>query len=205
MILLISKEVSKFSIMETVDWIKNYIENQKNVLDSLPINLVSECIVSIRDKYINEKRIFVFGNGGSASNASHFATDLGKSSSDIMRNKFNVLSLNDNISWITAIANDYNYDDIYKRQLENYGSPGDLVISLSVSGNSPNVVKACRWAKENGLEVMAFVGKNGGILAELADKLIVVDSRHYGRDEDCQMTICHLICYAFVELDHTRA
>ena len=191
--------------METVDWIKNYIEHQKNVLDSLPTNVVSECIDSIRGKYLKGKRIFVFGNGGSASNASHFATDLGKSSSDNMRNKFNILSLNDNISWITAIANDYNYSDIYQKQLENYGFPGDLVITLSVSGNSPNVVNACRWAKENGLEVMAFVGKNGGILAELADKFIVVNSRHYGRAEDCQMTICHLICYAFVELDHLKA
>lgn len=191
--------------METVDWIKNYIEDQKNVLDSLPTNVVSECIDSIRGKYLEGKRIFVFGNGGSASNASHFATDLGKSSSDNMRNKFNILSLNDNISWITAIANDYNYSDIYQKQLENYGFPGDLVITLSVSGNSPNVVNACRWAKENGLEVMAFVGKNGGILAELADKFIVVNSPHYGRAEDCQMTICHLICYAFVELDHLRA
>ena len=190
--------------METINWIKNYVENQKNVLESLPIDTISDCIHVVRNKYLEGKKIFVFGNGGSASNASHFVTDLGKSSSDLMRNKFNVLSLNDNISWITAIANDYNYNDIYRKQLQNYGSRGDLVITLSVSGNSPNIIEACRWAKTNGIEIMAFTGSGGGLLAKLADKLIVVNSNHYGRVEDCQMTICHLLCYAFVELEELR-
>ena len=82
-------------------------------------------------------RLFILGVGGSAANASHFATDLGKGASDKVGKRFRVLSLNDNVSWMTAIGNDYAYEDIFVRQLENYGRAGDLVLSLSVSGNSP--------------------------------------------------------------------
>ena len=158
----------------------------------------------MKDKYVKNNKIFVFGNGGSAANASHFVTDLGKSSSDAMAGKFKVMSLNDNISWITALGNDYQYSDIFVKQLENYASKDDLVVALSVSGNSPNILAACSWAKENGITTMAFIGGGRSQLSEIADHKILVESTHYGRVEDCQMTICHLLCYAFVELGDLR-
>ena len=143
--------------------------------------------------------MFIFGNGGSAANASHFATDLGKGASDKLGKPFRVMSLNDNVSWMTAIGNDYAYEDVFVRQLQNYGRPGDMVLSLSVSGNSPNCVKALEWAKGKGLKTVALVGAKRGRMAEIAEQVIVIDDTHYGRVEDAHMGICHLLCYAFIE------
>ena len=109
------------------------------------------------------------------------------------------MSLNDNSSWITAIGNDYSYEDIFVRQLMNLAKPGDLLMVLSVSGNSPNLIKAVEWAKANRLHSIALVGGKKGKLAELADTVMVVDDTHYGRVEDAHMGICHMIAYAFME------
>jgi D-sedoheptulose 7-phosphate isomerase len=141
----------------------------------------------------------VFGNGGSASNASHFATDLGKGASDKTGRRFRVISLNDNVSWMTALGNDYSYEEIYLRQLMNYGRAGDLVFTMSVSGSSPNVVRAVEWASQNGLHTIALVGGKRGTVATHAQTVVAIDSQHYGRVEDAQMGICHMICYAFME------
>jgi D-sedoheptulose 7-phosphate isomerase len=100
---------------------------------------------------------------------------------------------------MTALGNDYAYEDIFVRQLENYGRPGDIALSLSVSGNSPNCVKALAWAKEHGLSTIALVGSKRGRMAEIAEQVLVIADTHYGRVEDAQMGICHLLCYAFME------
>lgn len=181
------------------EWISDYIKAQKAALDSIPVDAVAQAVNTLRDALKADRQIFVFGNGGSAANASHFATDLGKGSSDKLGKHFRVLSLNDNVSWITALGNDYHYDDIYARQLRNYGKRGDVVLSLSVSGNSPNCVKALEWAKQNGLHTIALVGAKRGRMAEIADQVIVINDTHYGRVEDAQMGIAHMLCYAFME------
>jgi D-sedoheptulose 7-phosphate isomerase len=141
----------------------------------------------------------VFGNGGSAANASHFATDLGKGASDKLGRRFRVMALNDNVAWMTALGNDYAYEDVFVRQLMNYGRAGDVVLTMSVSGSSPNLVKAVEWARQNGLRTIALVGGRRGRLAELADQVLVVGETHYGRVEDAHMGICHMLCYAFME------
>ena len=186
-------------------WIANYIEAEKAALDSIPIEKVESIILKLKEAHAEGRQIFVFGNGGSASNASHFATDLGKGSSDVLGKRFNVLSLNDNVSWMTAIGNDYSYEDVYMRQLENYGQAGDIALTMSVSGSSPNLVKAVEWANANGLYTIALVGGKQGKLAELANETIVIDDTHYGRAEDCQMGIAHMLCYAFMEVDELKA
>jgi D-sedoheptulose 7-phosphate isomerase len=181
------------------DWLLSYIEAQKRALDSIPVATLATMVQTMRQAWADGKQVFVFGNGGSASNASHFATDLGKGSSDALKRRFRVLSLNDNVAWMTAIGNDYSYEDVFVRQLENYAQPGDVVLTMSVSGNSPNLVKAVDWSVKNGLTVMALVGGKRGRLAELAQQVIVVNDTHYGRVEDCHMGICHMLCYAFME------
>ena len=133
------------------------------------------------------RQIFVFGNGGSAANASHFVTDLGKGASDKVGRRFRCLSLNDNVSWMTAMATITPTRTFLSRQLENYGRKGDLVLALSVSGNSPNVVKALAWAEKAGLNTIALVGAKRGEMARIARHVIVIDSVHYGRVEDAQM------------------
>ena len=186
------------------DWIATYIEEQKKALDSISVNQVEALINKIKDAHVEGRRIFVFGNGGSASNASHFATDLGKGSSDALGKSFNVLSLNDNISWITAIGNDYAYEDVYLRQLKNYGKAGDIVLIFSVSGSSPNLLRAIEWANTNNLHTVALVGGKRGELYNIAGDAVVIEDTHYGRAEDCQMTIAHMLCYAFMEIDELK-
>jgi D-sedoheptulose 7-phosphate isomerase len=181
------------------EWIGKYINAQKAAHDSIPVDGLATLIEKVRTVLKEDKQVFVFGNGGSAANASHFATDLGKGASDKLGKRFRVLSLNDNVSWMTALGNDYSYEDVFVGQLQNYGRPGDLVLTMSVSGNSPNCVKALDWANQHGLHTVALVGAKRGRLAEIAQQAIVINDTHYGRVEDAHMGICHILCYAFME------
>lgn len=181
-------------------WITNYLDAQRRATDSIPTDAVARGIEMLRQAWRSDRQIFICGNGGSAANSSHFATDLGKGSSDVVGQRFRVLSLTDNVSWMTAIGNDYSYDDVFTRQLTNYGRADDVLITVSVSGNSPNLVKALEWGKAHGLKSIALVGAKRGRTAELADEVIMIDDTHYGRVEDAQMHVLHLFCYAFMEL-----
>jgi D-sedoheptulose 7-phosphate isomerase len=180
-------------------WLGGYITAQKAALDSIPLEEVAQLIEKLRGALKEDRQVFVFGNGGSAANASHFVTDLGKGASDKVGKRFRVLSLTDNVAWMTALGNDYAYEDVFVGQLQNFGRAGDLVLSLSVSGNSPNCVKALEWANRNGLHTVALVGAKRGRMADVAHQAIVIQDTHYGRVEDAQMGICHLLCYAFME------
>jgi D-sedoheptulose 7-phosphate isomerase len=182
------------------DWINNYIARQKSALDSIPADGVPMLVEIFRKAWREDRQIFVFGNGGSAANASHFVTDLGKGASDKLSRRFRCMSINDNTPWMTALGNDYAYDQIFAKQLANFARAGDVVLCMSVSGNSPNLVKALEWANAHEVETIALVGAKRGRLAEIANHSIVIDSEHYGRVEDAHMTICHLLAYAFMEL-----
>lgn len=181
------------------NWIDSYLSQQKAALDSIPADAVALLVERFREAWKNDRQIFVFGNGGSAASASHFITDLGKGSSDKLSRRFRCMSLNDNTPWITALGNDYAYDQIFVRQLQNFARKGDLIMTMSVSGNSPNLVAAFDWARQNGVESIALVGAKRGRLAEIATHSVVIASEHYGRVEDAHMTICHLLAYAFME------
>jgi len=180
-------------------WIRNYLTAQKAALDSIPIEAVEQLLELLRNAVEEDRQIFVFGNGGSAANASHFVTDLGKGASDKVGRRFRCLSLNDNVSWLTALGNDYSFEDVFVRQLMNYGRPGDVVLAMSVSGSSPNIVKAIEWASNNGLQTIALVGARQGKVTAFAQHVVVIDSEHYGRVEDAHMGICHMLCYALME------
>lgn len=182
------------------DYIKEYIALQKEALDHLPCGKLADLVQLFKQALDNGRQIFVFGNGGSAANASHFVTDLGKGSSDKTYKRFRCLSLNDNINWMTAVSNDYSYDDVFVRQLMNLAMTGDLAFVMSVSGNSPNLIKALEWCRQKGIYSVALVGNNKGRLTEMADTVLEVDDSHYGRVEDAHMTICHIIAYAFMEI-----
>lgn len=180
-------------------WMLDYLKAQKAAHDSIPLEAVARLIELLRMAVNEGRRIFVFGNGGSAANASHFATDLGKSASDKLGRRFRVQALNDNIHWLTALSNDYAYEDVFVGQLQNFGQPGDIAMGLSVSGDSPSCVKALVWAKDHGLRTVALVGGKRGRMAEVVEEALVINDTHYGRVEDAQMGICHLLCYAFIE------
>lgn len=180
-------------------WITDYLAAQHRALDSIAPEMIANLIETLRNALLEDRQVFICGNGGSAANASHFATDLGKSSSDRMKRRFRVFSLNDNVSWLTALGNDYSYEDVFVRQLMNYGRTGDVLITVSVSGNSPNVVKALAWARDHGLRTIALVGAKRGRCAEIGEQVLVVGDTHYARVEDVQMHVLHMLCYVFVE------
>jgi D-sedoheptulose 7-phosphate isomerase len=180
-------------------WIADYLAAQKRAVDTLQPAQLAALVETLRTAHAADRQIFVAGNGGSAANASHFAVDLGKGSSDALGKRFRVLSLTDNVAWLTALGNDYAYDQVFVRQLMNYARPGDVFIGVSVSGNSPNLVQAHEWARAQGLRTIALVGAKRGRLAELAEQVVVVGDTHYGRVEDVQMHVLHLLCYAFME------
>ncbi len=180
-------------------WIENYLAAQKTTIGAIPQDVLERLIAVFRTAWKDDRQVFVFGNGGSAANASHFSTDLGKGASDKLPRPFRILSLNENTSWITALGNDYAYEDIFVRQLMNYARPGDVAFTMSVSGNSPNLVKALQWGKAHGMVTVALVGQKRGALADVADHVLVVEDGHYGRVEDAHMTVCHVLAYAFME------
>jgi len=190
-------DAPSFPLMQ--NWIKDYVHAQNSALLSVPPPALERIVRILHQAVQDGRQIFTFGNGGSGANASHFATDLGKGSSDALGRRFKIQSLNDNIPWMSAIANDYKYEDVFWRQLENYAAPGDVALTMSVSGNSPNIVRAIEWSKEHGLQTIALVGGARGRVAEIAQEVIVVDSKHYGRVEDVHMNICHILCYVFME------
>lgn len=186
------------------NFINKYVEGQVAALRSIPAREVANLVSLFRKALDEDRQIFVCGNGGSAANASHFVTDLGKGSSDKTYRRFRCLSLNDNVGWMTALGNDYDYSEIFSRQLMNLAKPGDILMVMSVSGSSPNLVKAVEWARAGGMVTIALVGGKRGRLAEISDNVVVVDDIHYGRVEDAHMGICHMIAYAFMEIDHLQ-
>jgi D-sedoheptulose 7-phosphate isomerase len=113
--------------------------------------------------------------------------------------------LADNVAWMTALGNDFSFDDVFVRQLTNHAEPGDVLIISSVSGSSPNLVSAMRWGREHGLVTVALVGQSRGDVAPLADYLLVIDDPHYGRVEDAQMNILHMICYCIMEISDDKS
>jgi D-sedoheptulose 7-phosphate isomerase len=183
------------------NFITEYIDLQKRTLSALPADKISNIVKVFKAALDDDRNIFVFGNGGCAANASHFVTDLGKGSSDKTYKRFRCLSLNDNNPWMTALGNDYSFEDVFVRQLMNLAKPRDILFTMSVSGNSPNLVKAVQWGKDKGLMTIALVGKKKGQLAGIAETVVVVDDDHYGRVEDAHMGICHMIAYAFMEIN----
>jgi len=181
------------------NWLTQYVDGQKKALDSIPLDKVAGIVDRLVAALKEDRSVFVFGNGGSAANASHFITDLGKGASDKLPKRFRCLSLNDNTAWMTAIGNDYSFDDVFLRQLENLARPGDIVVTMSVSGNSPNLVRACEWAKKNGVTTVILGSSRRGKLADLADVFVEIASQHYGHVEDAHMGVCHMLCYALME------
>lgn len=181
------------------EWIRHYLQAQAAAHAAIPVEGVRRLIEWLRDALRHDRQIFVFGNGGSAASAAHFATDLGKGASDRLSRRFRVMALTDNLSWLTALANDYAYEEVFVRPLQNFARPHDLAIALSVSGNSPNCVRALEWARDHQLRTVALVGGRPCRLAELADLVLAIPETHYGRVEDAHMTILHLACYAFME------
>ena len=173
--------------------IQNYISHLQGVLERLTLADVKASIDAIMEGYYAEKQIFVIGNGGSASTASHIACDLGKGTSVPGKNRFRVISLTDNVATMTAWSNDVSYEDVFIEQLKNLVNPGDVVIGISASGNSENVLRAMQYAAEIGCKTVGWSGFGGGKLAKICDVNVIVDSNRYGPVEDVHLILNHIL------------
>lgn len=161
-------------------------------LDLKAVAALAEAVAECQDR---GRQIFVVGNGGSAATASHWATDFCKTAEAKARPLVKCMSLTDNVSYITAIGNDLSFADIFSRQLENLIEPGDLVILITGSGNSPNLLKAAELAHQRGARTAALLGFDGGALAKLAQLKILVPSDQYGCIEDLHMSVGHIVAF----------
>jgi D-sedoheptulose 7-phosphate isomerase len=173
--------------------IQKYISHLQGVLERLSLADVRQSIDLVMDAYHADRQIFVIGNGGSASTASHIACDLGKGTSIPGKRRFRVISLTDNVATMTAWSNDACYEDVFVEQLKNLVRPLDLVIAISASGNSENVLRAVRYANEIGCKTVGWTGFGGGKLAGLTDVSVVVDSGEYGPVEDAHHILNHVL------------
>jgi D-sedoheptulose 7-phosphate isomerase len=176
-----------------MDNVNRYIDELSQAVEGLPRDRLEELGELLYRAYRNEKQVFVIGNGGSASTATHWAADLSKNTIGANMRRFRLISLNDNTATLTALANDLGYENVFSEQLKNLARAGDLLIVLSGSGKSPNVINAIRCAQECCAEVAAVLGFSGGEAAEMADLSIIVPSNHYGVIEDVHLVINHIL------------
>lgn len=175
--------------------IDNYLNESMSCLQDLKkmnnqIEKICQILIQARD---SKKKIFLLGNGGSASTASHFICDLSKTSTMKEKNKIKAISLVDNISIISAYSNDLSYDSIFVEQLKNLLEPEDVVIAISGSGNSTNVIEAVTYAKKIGAVIVGLTGFDGGKLKSSCDECLIIPSDSMYRIEDMHLMINHII------------
>ncbi len=170
-----------------------YLEELKGLLDAFPHDRFEEVAALILSAYDKENQIFVMGNGGSGSTASHFACDINKGCCFNAEKKFKVICLNDNVPTMLAYANDLSYEKVFVEQLKNFLGPGDVVIGISGSGNSENVIQAVLYAKENGAKTIGLTGFDGGKLAGTADFPLVASIDDMQKVEDVHMIVVHML------------
>ena len=173
--------------------IQEYISHLQGVLEHLSLADVRQSIDLVMEAYQADQQIFIIGNGGSASTASHIANDLSKGTSLPGVRRFRAISLTDNVATMTAWSNDLCYEDVFVEQLKGLVNPGDLVIGISASGNSENIIRAVRHAKAIGCKTIGWTGFGGGKLRQLADVSVVVDSHDYGPVEDVHLILNHIL------------
>jgi len=174
--------------------IRKYIGEVQDVLGRIPVEDIRRVIDTLILAYLQDAQIFIMGNGGSAATASHFANDLNKAASSDGCRRFRAIALTDNVPLLTAWGNDLSYDDIFVEQLKNLFGDNAIVIGITGSGNSENVLRALRFAKSRGGTTIAFTGYQGGKIKHIASASIVVPSDCMQQIEDAHLVLEHLIC-----------
>ena len=190
------------------EFIDQFLTETKTIVDRLDRDKIDQIIDALFDTWKNGKRLYLMGNGGSASTASHMATDFGKCTALPGRKRFKVISFTDNPSLITALMNDNGFDNLYSEQLLNFIEPGDTLAGFSAHGGSgqdkaglwsQNLLKAYMIAKEHGVKTIGFSGYDGGIMKDLCDLCIVVPFHNTQHVENFHLTLGHLICNRLIE------
>jgi len=184
------------------DYVDSYAAQINGAMEKIEPGQFEKIITILKDAYKNDKQIFIAGNGGSAASANHFVCDFGKNAVPFSGRKpawrrFRIISLSDNTEKITAFGNDISFEEIFREQLINLMREGDVFIAVSASGNSPDLVNACEYAKEKKSPVIVLAGFNGGKIKQFADAALVIPLASYEQIEDLHLIILHMIVYYF--------
>jgi D-sedoheptulose 7-phosphate isomerase len=176
-----------------MDSVSRYLLEAVRVVSDMPRQAIAELVSLIYQAYRRRSQIFVLGNGGSAATASHLANDLSKATIVPGKPRLRVIALTDNISLITAWANDTSYELVFKEQLENLLESGDVVIGLTASGNSPNVLRAMEFARRHGAVTIGWTGMTGGRLKDTVEYCVHSPTDDVGMIESTHLLLDHLV------------
>jgi len=187
--------------MKIKPFVTDYLERLKLILDSIDSNVISDIVNTLEQTIANKSRIYIIGNGGSSATASHMVNDLGAGLRRRNIINFDVVSLGDNSPVVTAIANDIGYENIFYMQMQGLINPNDVVIAISCSGDSPNIIKSVDYAKGLGCMIIGVTGFNGGYLKSISDISFHVDApkNQYGLVEDVHMILDHIIYSYYIQ------
>ncbi len=177
--------------------IARYIEHEIETLRALDTDAINDALNLLLETMENGNTVFVFGNGGSSATASHFQNDFNKGVSEHTEKKFNFLCLNDNVATMMAVANDIGFEEVFRFQLRGHIKPGDVIMAISGSGNSKNVINAVEYAKEQGCRVIGLTGFGGGKLKQMADISLHAPINSMQVTEDIHMIFDHLMMSIF--------
>ncbi len=183
-----------------MDVVQSYAWEIRVTLERLPWDEIRQVIAVLHQARLNGRQVFVLGNGGSAATASHFACDLGKGAALPGYPLFRAIALTDNMAVFSAYANDCGYEQVFARQLANLVQPGDVVIGISGSGNSANVLNAIQLARDSGATTVGFAGFDGGRLKGLVDFCLHVENHCMEQVEDIHLMLGHLITTALRQM-----
>ncbi len=173
--------------------IENIIRDSQSAIGKIPINKVQEAADEISSAFENGNKLLICGNGGSAADSQHFAAELvGRFEKE--KQPLPAISLTTDTSILTAVANDYGYDDVFAKQVKAIGEKGDILFAISTSGNSPNVLKAVEFAREIGMKSVSLTGKDGGKIARISDIDINIPVFSTARVQEAHITVIHIIC-----------
>jgi D-sedoheptulose 7-phosphate isomerase len=172
-----------------------YLAEFRELLDRIDFDQIARAVERLRGARDRGATIFIAGNGGSAATAAHLVNDLGKATKQSGRPPMRVMCLSDNVSWLTALANDEGYERVFTGQLENFARSGDVLILISASGNSPNLLHAAGFARRNGVETIGILGFDGGELKSRVDEAVWLESEigSYGPVETGHSVICDIL------------
>jgi D-sedoheptulose 7-phosphate isomerase len=172
-----------------------YLRDFAELLRRVDLDAVERIVEHLRQVRDGDGTVYIAGNGGSAATASHWANDLGKATKASSRAFMRVMCLSDNVSWLTALANDEGYERVFSGQLENFAGPGDLFAAISASGNSRNLIEAAELARERGVTTVALLGFDGGALRTLVDEYVLLPTQpgQYGLVESGHSVVCDIL------------
>ncbi len=187
-----------------MDYVKNYFDRYIEGLQKIDPNKIDRITNILYNAWKFGNAVFIIGNGGNASTASHMACDLGKGTlenhHDSGLKRLKISSLTDNVASMTALSNDLGYENVFSQQLINLGRHGDILIVMTASGNSPSIIKAIKTANDLGMATIGLLGFDGGKAKSILDHYIVYEEKHYGRVEDFHLMVNHILTEKLSEL-----